>query len=460
MKNATLWVINMCLFCTSFNVLADNIDTSLLDKGRYLATAADCTACHTQPNSQAKPYAGNYAIHSPMGDIIASNITPSAEFGIGNYTEQQFSDALRKGIAADGHHLYPAMPYTAYSGMTDEDVHALYYYFMHGVEPVDEPAKQTELDFPFNIRALMFGWNLLYANDQPYTPDDTQSAELSRGQYLSDVLGHCSTCHTPRNSLMAEDQSQYLAGAELDGWYAPNITSDAESGIGNWSYQDIAQYLKTGDVPGKAQAGGPMAEAIEHSFRHLNDGDLNAIAKYIKQVPAIQTPVAKALTKPVTSSVHQQITGQGDQASLADTSEQDGGRLYQNACASCHGRDGAGTDDHFYPSLVENRTVTAAKANNLIMAISDGVARQGNQYDVLMPAFKRDLSNQQIASVTNYVRQRFGQVKSDLSSQDVAAIRHGQEAPFVIRYASTLLVSALVLVLIVIGVVVVYRRRK
>ena len=273
-------------------------DEVMIQRGKAIAIAADCGACHRQAAKNSAPFAGGYAIDSPMGRIIASNITPSRQFGIGSYTEQQFADALRKGQAADGSSLYPAMPYTAYQGMTDDDVHALYLYFMQGVKPVDRaPEEQTALSFPFNLRQLMWGWNLLYLNGQQGENQAALSDKLHRGRYLVDVLAHCSTCHTPRNMAMAEDQSRYLAGSPLGGWYAPNITSDP-SGLAAWRQSDIVTYLKTGHVAGKAQAAGPMAEAVDHSFRYMPDDDLQAIAAWIKQVPAIQSAQAVAGTRP------------------------------------------------------------------------------------------------------------------------------------------------------------------
>ncbi len=433
--------------------------TQLIKKGEYLAIVADCAACHRPIEETGKPFSGGYTIDSPMGKIIASNITPSDSYGIGKWTEQQFADALRKGINAKGDHLYPAMPYTSYQQITDEDIHALYTYFMQGIAPVDKaPNQQTSLSCPFNIRQLMWGWNLLFTHEKPFTPSATSSAQPNRGHYLVDALAHCSTCHTPRNALMAETSSQYLAGAALGGWYAPNITSDKESGIGTWSTDDIVTYLKTGHVNDKAQAAGPMAEAVEHSFRKMSDDDLHAMALWIQQVPAITTPTANRSQSQAQPDINAVITGQGNQASLANSSTTDGAVLYESACASCHGRQGEGTSDHFYPPLTHNTAVSSITPNNLIMTISEGLVRQGQDTTVSMPAFNQQLSPAQIASVTQYVRQHFAGIDSPVSAEQVKQLQEGGEAPFIVKYTWPMLIGGLILLALLI--LIVMRRKR
>ena len=249
-------------------------DAAFVEKGRVIATAADCMACHTVPRT-GKSFAGGYPIVSPLGTIYSTNITPSKISGIGDYSEAEFSRAVREGIRKDGAHLYPAMPYDSYAGITDEDVHALYAYFMHGVDPVDDAAKaQTELPFPFNLRFSMAFWNLLYARTTPFTPVAGVSDDINRGAYLVNVLGHCTSCHTPRNVLMGAIQSEALAGGFVGPWYAPNITSDPVSGIGGWTQDELVAYLRTGHAKGKNQAAGGMAEAVQNSLQYLPESDL------------------------------------------------------------------------------------------------------------------------------------------------------------------------------------------
>ena len=436
----------------SFSLQAEDAEANkaLIERGKYIAIAADCGACHRQAVENGVPFAGGNAIQSPMGRIIASNITPSQQFGMGNYSEAQFADAVRKGVTQDGRNLYPAMPYTAYHGITDDDIHALYVYFMQGVKAADiAPTAVTRLGFPFNIRQVMWGWNLLYRSEKPFEQQTNLSEQLNRGRYLVDVLGHCSTCHTPRNMMMAEKTSLNLSGSPLGGWYAPNITPDS-SGIAGWSQSDLVTYLKTGHLAGKAQAAGPMGEAVENSFRFMTDEDLNAMAAWIKQVPAVATPVATKSAQPrLLTDINNVIIGQGDPSSLADYSQTNGAMLYESACASCHGHQGQGTSDNFYPSLINNSAVSGPGPQNLVMTIVEGIHRKGSDSDVSMPAFAQQMNNGQIASLSNYVRSQFANIDDRLSAEDVQTLRHGGEPPFIVRYLYWLIGAGIVIVLLI-----------
>ena len=423
-----------CAGLVSFSAWAVEDNAAMIKQGEYVARAADCGACHRTVEKGGPELAGGYAIESPMGKIIASNITPSTTFGIGNYTEQQLADALRKGINAKGQYLYPAMPYTSYQGMSDTDIHALYVYLQHGVKAVDKAVAPTALAFPFNLRALMLGWNQLFLDKKGFVPLHAGDAQLSRGQYLVDNLAHCGACHTPRNALMAEDGSRYLSGATLGGWVAPNITSANTSSLGRWSANELAAFLKNGHVTNKAQAAGGMAEAVENSLRYLSNDDVQAMAAYLKTVPAITTATHGLSTSRKVELIDMTTleTGQGDQASLAVTSESDGARLYNAACASCHGRDGQGTDDAFYPSLSQNSALTGSQPNNLVMTIIEGISRKGADLEVNMPALGADLDDRQIAAIVNYSLQRFGNPALSVTESDVATLRRGGDAPLLV----------------------------
>ncbi|TQL17221.1 mono/diheme cytochrome c family protein [Zymomonas mobilis] len=431
--------------------------SSELERGAYLAKAGDCIACHRGNSVTAPPYAGGYAIASPMGSIVSPNISPSKTAGIGNYSEQEFSRAIRKGIRKDGAYLYPAMPYTAYAGLNDKDIHALYVYFMQGVAPVDEkPQAVTKLSFPFNIRLLMSGWNLLFLHDKPFKNNPKVSDEINRGHYLVDTLAHCSTCHSPRNFFMAESSRRYLTGAAVGGWYAPNITPDETEGIGSWSEEEIARYLKTGHVNGKAQAAGSMAEAIEYSLRFLSDADLRAMAAYLKTVAPqnltgakqsrfsfeTRTPVHMVDIEPVTSRTA---------AAMSDSGSVDGQLLYENACASCHGRNGEGTADHFYPSLNHNSATGGLVADNLIMTILNGIERKTNDGIAGMPAYSDELNDSQIAAIANYVLTRFGnKAIAPISAQQVADFRANKSDPALLMKMMPWLLSGAGFVFVVI----------
>lgn len=425
---------------TGLSQAADN--AALIQQGKYLATAGDCQACHrTREDATKLPLSGGYVIQSPMGAIISSNITPSKSHGIGNYTEAQFTRAVRDGIRADGANLYPAMPYTSYRGLSDADMHALYTYFMQGVEPVDEGVPATQLSFPFNQRWLMKGWNLLFLKAEPAAQAPQAPEVQARGRYLVDTLGHCGSCHTPRNVLMAES-SQYLAGGSVGGWYAPNITSDKVSGIGAWSEDELVQYLSSGHVQGKGQAGGGMAEAVEHSLRHLSDADLHTMAAYLKNVPPISEPGQSLPRSGITAR------GGADNlepliprsaSDMTNSTSVDGEQLYMGACASCHQPDGKGTGDQFYPALDHNSATGDVRADNLIMAIVQGVDRNTNGYKVSMPAFADQLNDEQIVAVSNYVLQHFGNAKVKVDAQTVAQVRQGGPVPLLIKVTPYLL---------------------
>lgn len=435
------------LLSLALPVLAAGPDAAAIERGRYLATAGDCIACHSVPGG--KPMAGGLALATPLGAIVATNITPSTTHGIGKYTLKQFSDAVRHGVRADGANLYPAMPYTAYAKVTDEDTAALYDYFMHGVAAVDAaPAQATDLPFPFNIRLSMAGWNLLFLDKKPFVVDTAKSMEWNRGAYLAQGLAHCTTCHTPRNALMAEQLSKELGGADLGTWYAPNITSDIHSGVGGWSQQELVDYLRTGRAANKAQAAGPMAEAIDHSLKHLSDADLNAIAHYVKGVPAIRD---KADTQPVT-----QWGKAGDElASIRgvplpqNLNKMSGAQLYDAQCASCHQAKGEGSFDGSLPPLFHNSVTGRSNSNNLVMAILDGVERQdgkGSHAGHLMPAFRQVLSDEQIVTLGNYVQKMYGNPDVKVTAEQVTTLRNGGPASNLIGLARAgIIVGVLVL---------------
>jgi mono/diheme cytochrome c family protein len=406
-----------------------------LERGRYLSVAADCVACHTNPK-QGKPYAGGYAIASPLGEIWASNITPSKTHGIGTYSEADFAKAVREGVRKDGAHLYPAMPYTSYAKLTDEDVHALYVYFMQGVAPVDEEAHTTELPFPFSVRSSMAVWNLLFLDKTPFKPDPAKSAQWNRGAYLVEGLAHCSSCHSPRGLMMQEVGGKAFAGGSLGDWYAPNITSHPISGIGGWTDDELATYLKTGRVEGKGQAGGGMAEAVSNSLSKLRDEDISAIVTYLRTVPAVAdkdaTRAAFAWGDAATAPGEPAIRGTG--APIAS-----GAVLYSGLCASCHGSRGEGSNDGYYPSLVHNSTVGMVRPQNLVATIIGGIDREVDGEHVVMPHFSEGsyvqaLSDADIAAVASYVRSTFGP-GDQVTEAQVALIRDGGEKPLLAKIA-------------------------
>lgn len=403
------------------NVSPSNSD--LANRGAYVARTADCMACHRED------YSGGVAIETPIGNIYSTNITPSKRYGIGNYTEADLKKALRKGRSPN-HHLYPAMPYPSYHGMSDADISALFAYFQT-VPIVDKPPeKTTHLPFPLNIRSLMLAWNLI---NVPATENrDDLTPIQQRGEYLVNNLEHCGTCHTPRNLTQSLDNARYLSGAPLGKWFASNITPDNETGIGRWSERDIVIYLRTGKLDKRAYAGGPMAEAVAHSTRYLTDANLSAMANYLKVVPAIKTddyliPVNVAkLPNPISPSITYNLLEQKDYLAEAKAnatpatssvsnssinSSDSPKSLYLTHCASCHGVDGYAQPDARYASIVGLSSIRRAKPDALIGVIAFGAKGAFNTAPK-MPGFKKDLSHAQIASIANYVRVNFGGLPS------------------------------------------------
>lgn len=432
-------------------------DNEQIERGRYLATAGDCVACHTAP--KGKSMAGGLALASPMGAIYSTNITPSKSHGIGNYTLEQFTAALRHGKRADGANLYPAMPYTAYAKTSDEDIAAMYAYFMQGVEPVDEaPAHQTSLPFPFNIRASLGVWNAMFHDATPFKADASQTPEWNRGAYLAQGLAHCTTCHTPRTTLMAEDAKRSLAGGAVGAWDATNITSDAVSGIGHWSQEELVAYLSGQPVLGKGPAAGPMAEAIDHSLKHLSPEDLQAIAVYIKSVPAVSDGTSK-----------QSADSFGKQTDALDTirgvdlpkdyNAMTGAQLYDAYCATCHQAQGQGTEGDTLPALFHNTSLGHNGTNNLVQVMLHGIERHGA--DSVMPGFGHELSDKQITTLGNYLLASYGNPQAKVTEQQVAQLRDPATAGADTRLVTLARVGMAVGIIVVLCVIAwLLRRRK
>ncbi|MDZ7280013.1 cytochrome c [Pantoea eucrina] len=416
-------------------VQAHAVDQSeQIKRGEYLAIAGDCGACHT--DEHRAPFSGGHAIASPLGTIFSTNITPSKTAGIGNYSEAQFAAALRKGVRADGSQLYPAMPYTAYARLTDDDVSALYAYFMHGVQPVDTPAEKTALPFPFNLRFSMAAWNLLFADNRVFQPDASQSAMWNRGAYLVQGLTHCSTCHTPRNVLMAEQPSKNLQGASLGTWYAPDITATTLQGKSQWTREMLAEYLATGHAANGATAGGPMREAIDKSFSRMTPQDREAIATYL-------LPVATDIPASSKSTGLTPVQGDDFPDTLAKMSE--GEQVYRNNCASCHNLSGQGLNG--LPALQDHPILNKPNADNVAMAILQGVWPEHGQG---MIGFADSLNDVQVAAVTNYVMHDIGHSSVQISPDRVSVLRAGGEtSPLLMlsRIGMGLAVAAVILTL-------------
>lgn len=435
-----------------------------IKRGEYLATAADCGACHTAPHGKA--FAGGLPISTPLGPIYSTNITPSAEFGVGRYTEEEFSRALRRGVRRDGANLYPAMPYTSYAKFTDEDIHALYLYFTQSVEPVEQRSPSTRLPFPVNIRASMIAWNLLFLDSVAFVPDRTQSPEWNRGAYLVQGAAHCGTCHTPRGVLMQEEASRALSGAQVGAWYAPNITSDPISGIGRWTGAELVAYLRTGHLSGKAQAAGSMGEAVEDSFQHLAAADLCAIATYVETIPAVrdQADQVSRFSAGKMFSALAELRGR-DGVRSDSISDPSGAELFQGNCTSCHSAEGQGSKDGYYPSLFTNSATGARNATNLIATILYGVNRTTSDGQAFMPGFggrptdANPLSDRNIAVLSNFVLTHYGSGDTTITEQQVAEERQGGPSSPLLALARGTTATATAVAFLSIALLLVRRRK-
>jgi len=391
-----------------------------VESGRYLALAGDCQACHTIDPS--KQMAGGYAVPTPFGAIYTPNITADKQTGIGTWSDEDFVRAMHQGIRKDGANLYPAFPYTSFTLLSRGDVLAIKAY-LFSLPPVRNVVPVNHLGFPFNQRWLLRGWKLLNFRDARFHADAGKPAEWNRGAYLTQALEHCDTCHTPRNLTLGQENGEALAGGAVGAWSAFNITPDKTSGIGGWSDTEVFDYLSTGIAAGKARAAGPMGEAVEHSLSRLKPDDVRAIVTYLRDQPAIsrsEEHVSRfAFGTPATYEAvlrgSSGITGGGVAGS--------GAELFSANCASCHGVAGDGSGDGYYPPLLHNTSVGASTPNNLVMVVLNGVQRRTAKSAVFMPGFAA-LSNEQIASLVNFVERQFGDPTLQVAAGEITSYRH------------------------------------
>jgi mono/diheme cytochrome c family protein len=383
---------------------------SLVERGAYLARAADCEACHT--TQDGKPYAGGLPFKLPFGTLYSTNITPDKETGIGNYSDQDFLNAVHRGIRYDGVRLYPAMPFASYSYMTDDDALAIKAY-LFSLPPVRAPAPENTLSFPFNQRWAMTFWSAVFNRDSRFAPDTSKSPEWNRGAYLSEALAHCGECHTPRNLAFALDNRRKFVGAVTAGWRAYNITSDKATGVGAWADDDLVSYLAIGHANGHGTASGPMGEAVDRSFNYMVGEDIRAVVAYLRTVPPITSPDLPATLAPPAPPSHKQGGG---------TQEARGKMVFEGACVSCHGWTGESPISPF-ATITGAWAVNDPTAINVAQVVIHGTKRHKPPDAISMPAFGDAYSDDEIAAVANYVTARFGSKPSQLTAQDVADLR-------------------------------------
>jgi mono/diheme cytochrome c family protein len=390
-------------------VPASLAQASIVERGEYLAKAADCMVCHTTQGG--KEYAGGLGFKLPFGTLYSTNITPDKETGIGNYSDQDFLNAVQRGKRHDGARLYPAMPYASYTYMTDADALAIKAY-LFSLPPVRAAAPANTLAFPFNQRWGMIFWSALFNPDTRYMPDTSKSPEWNRGAYLVEALAHCGECHTPRNLAFALDNRKKFGGAVTAGWRAYNISSDKATGISGWSDDDVASYLSTGHAKGHGTASGPMGEAVDHSLSRMAPEDIRAIVTYLRSVPATASPDLPATLAPPAPASHKEGV----------TADARGKIVFQGACVSCHGWTGESLVSPM-ATLTGAVAVNDPGATNVAQIVISGTRRHTPDGALSMPAFGNAYTDDEIAAVANYVTARFGSKGSKLTAQDIADLR-------------------------------------
>jgi len=391
-----VWVLALALLLAGPAAAVDT-DYVTVQRGRSLTDAGDCMPCHTIPGGT--PFAGGRAIQTPFGTMLSPNLTPDNETGIGAWSDDQFVRAVTKGLGPGGEHLYPAMPYTYYTRVTEGDLLAIRAY-LKTLDPVHNRVQTDQLPFPFSIRQSLYAWNALFYRGGAFRPDPQQSPEWNRGAYLVQGLGHCAACHTAKDWLGGDETSRALQGGVIQGWFAPNLTGDARAGLGGWSIDDVAEYLATGHNR-FAAASGPMAEVVAYSTSKLTDADRRAIALYLKGLPGNPQNPAPVADLPA------------------------GSDLYVDNCSACHNRDGSGMPKMF-PALAHGPFVQSADPTSLIRVVLLGqrsVATAGAPTAPAMPAFGWKFNDSEVAAVLTYIRNTWGNAAAPVSASDVRSER-------------------------------------
>jgi mono/diheme cytochrome c family protein len=394
--------------------------TGSLARGEYLARIGGCASCHTMPRDGI-PFAGGRPMSTPLGPIISTNITPDPVHGIGRYSFDDFRRVMHEGTAPGSKHLYPAMPYAAYTKATDEDLRALFDYLMHGVAPSDYAPPPTRLPFPFDQRWALRFWKAAFLPSGRYVDKPGKDAEWNRGAYLVQSFGHCGSCHTPRGVAYQERGHDESALALSDRHGQRQLVRDEPHGRAGRRARalgaaSIARFLRTGHAEGNT-AFGSMAEEVEQSIQYLTEADVHAVAKYLKTLPAQRNEGAYAPDRSNASGPRQ-----GDRTGDVESV---GARVYRSFCAQCHQSDGKGVGDIF-PRLAGNPSVLSDDATSLIRLVVQGgrgPRTATGPAPQMMPAFDNTLTDVQMAQVLTYVRQSWGNIARPVTTNDVTRFK-------------------------------------
>lgn len=402
MMRYTLAILVLCSAAFAAGaVRAAQPSPDVIARGHSLTDAADCGSCHTLDPTQ--PFAGGKRIDTPFGAVYSPNLTPDRDTGIGAWSDDDFYRALHEGISPSGARYYPAFPYPYFTKLTRDDVLAIKAY-LATLTPVGHSAPPPDLIWPLNHRATMRGWNFLYFSPGTFEVNPQKNDQWNRGAYLVEGPGHCGACHTPKNFFGADRPDQAFGGGEIGGWFAPRLDSAPRSGLASWSAADISEYLQSGRN-GKSHASGPMAEVIVNSTSRMSDADVQAMAVYLKDLPAGAPEPA------VTPPSPQQMAS--------------GAKIYDGACVACHEAGGGGSP-HVYPPLPGNANLQSGNALGTIRIILDGaetVTTPRAPNTASMPAYADKLTDQQIADVATYIRNAWGNAAPAVTARKVAKAR-------------------------------------
>jgi mono/diheme cytochrome c family protein len=393
-----------CLFlCSAFAYGAAAAEPSeeTIAHGKALVETGGCASCHTA--DPAKPFAGGKRIDTPFGAVYSPNLTPDRDTGLGGWSDADFYGALRYGEDPDGSRYYPAFPYPYFTKLTRPDIVAIRAY-LATLTPFSNTTPEPELRFPLNFRRLMHAWNYLFLRPGILMPDQQKGTEWNRGRYLVEGIGHCGACHTPKNIFGADKHGYDFGGGLVQGWFAPRLDAAERSGLKSWSVDDIAEYLQSGRN-GKSHADGLMAEVVVSSTSKMSDADVRSIAVYLKSLP----PGAPepAVTPPPEASMKQ------------------GAAVYARFCVACHEADGSGAP-RIYPPLPGNALLQSADPSSTLRVTLDGaqtVTTPRAPNTGSMPAYDKQLSDQEIADVTNYIRNSWGNVAPAVTAAQVGKAR-------------------------------------
>jgi len=402
----------------------ESFPPDLVAKGETLAAIGHCESCHTQPGGA--PFAGGYPLHTPFGIIYGDNITPDPQTGIGTWSLEAFTRAMREGVARDGSHLFPAFPYYAFTKLSDDDIKALYAYLM--TQPaVSKTVPANTIPAPLKIRALQEGWKILFFRSGKFQPNESKSAEWNRGAYLANALSDCAGCHTPRNALGAEEGSHPYAGWLVEGWISPALTEASPSPV-PWTQEEMFTYLRTGVTPLHGATGSIMTLVIRGALALpvVPDSDIHAIALYFSEVNRASDR-ANGIDAATRQALATSYVG-SDQTNDSDAD------LYASACMSCHyNRPPTPLVDR--PELALNSSLTLSEPTNFIQIVLNGVSNTETDNNtqgaagLVMPAYGSSLTDAEIARLAAYLRRTRTNLPpwTDLEKK-VAAIRRAGPA--------------------------------